>query len=315
MSINNASKFNNASTFYSTIFADMFVGDAALDQNFKKYMYIDSQASAFYEVNFLTAFPLPDTWEGKRVYKDLSANTHRIDTKLKQASTCISKLDYDLKPEFVQRQVQNFLAGQVQFHNHIAVQSLIASNTLLGYDGVPLCSTTHPLDNGSFQSNYGTSALNQTTFRAASTAMMGYTDEVGRPLGIVPKKLIVGPKLSYIARDIIEAKYRVQGMTANGAVDANASIVTAGAIDNVVANDSIELIIEPLLNNDYDDYWFLIGERPGVVSAPFIYNIAKDVEPTDTLNTHLETPEYKFSLTAEVSVGAGLWQCIFGNFL
>lgn len=311
--ITNGSDFANASTVYNSIFSEVFQGDSASADNYVKYCKVDSRLGTNYEFDFLSGFPLPREWAGKKISKSTRANKFRIPTKPYESTTSVDLIEYKQQPELVGSQLRSWLSGARGFINNIVVDKLI-DTTDLGYDGVAFYSTAHPMDDGSTQSNKTTAALSQTTYRAAAVAMMGFTDTVGRPLGIVPKKLIVGPALAYVARDIIEAKSRTQGLTAAGLLDQGASNIAAASIDNVVSNDGVEIVVEPLLVGTAANYWFLVGEAAD--AKPMVCNIATAPYPTDNTTQYLpDNARYDFSIQAELSVGRGLWQCIYAGIV
>lgn len=67
---------------------------------------------------------------------------------------------------------------------------------------------------GFWQMAYGSKeALTKERFRAARTALMKQTADYGRPLGIVPNLLVVGPSNGDAARDIILAERDAAGAT------------------------------------------------------------------------------------------------------
>lgn len=312
MTITNGQNFANASTAYQAIFAEVFQGDSAHAENYNKYCLVDSRIGSNYEFDFLSGFPLPREWKGKKVSKSTRANKHRIATKPYEATTSVDMIEYNQQPALVGAQIRSWLGGARGFINKLVVDKL-TDTTGLGYDGVAFFSTVHPNDDGTTQSNKTTSALSQTTFRAAATAMSAFTDSAGRPLGVKPSKLIVGPALQYIARDIIEAKSRTQGITGTGTLDTS-TVVAAAAIENVVSNDGVELIIEPFLVGTAANYWFLVGEAAD--AKPLVVNIARAPYPQDNTAEYLPgNARYDFSIQAELGIGFGLWQTIYAGIV
>lgn len=312
MTITNGQNFANASTAYQAIFAEVFQGDSTRSENYNKYCLVDSRIGSNYEFDFLSGFPLPTEWKGKKISKSTRANKFRIPTKPYAATTSVDMIEYDQQPNLVGQQIRSWLGGARGFINKLVVDKLV-DTTSLGYDGVAFYSTAHLNDDGTTQSNKTTSALSQATFRAAANAMSAFTDNAGRPLGIRPAKLIVGPALQYIARDIIEAKTRTQGITGTGTVDTS-TVVAAAAIENVVSNDGIELVVEPFLVGTYANYWFLVGEAAD--AKPMVVNVAKAPYPTDNTSLYLpNNARYDFSIEAQLSIGYGLWQCIYAGIV
>lgn len=85
------------------------------------------------------------------------------------------------------------------------------SGIALGGDGVPLCSTAHPLLNGGTNSNRPTvgADLNETSLEAAIIQIAAWTDEKGLLIACKPKKLILPPALTFVATRLLETQLRV----------------------------------------------------------------------------------------------------------
>ena len=220
-----------------------------------------------------------------------------------------------LSPDVVGQRVRDFTSSNNNFVQSLVVSKLVAgaSEVQTDIDNVAFFSTLHPLDDGTTQSNYTTSALSRTTYIAAATAMRGWKDRSGTPLNVRPRFLIVGPDNEYVARDIVESKNRTQGITAAGAVDQAASMVAAASIDNSVSIDGVEIIVDPFLSGTYNDYWFLIGEAGP--AKPMVVGVAKAPHPTSDENQFLSVPEQTFAIEATLAIDFGIWQCAYGGFV
>lgn len=67
---------------------------------------------------------------------------------------------------------------------------------------------------GFWQMAYGSKqTLDATAFNAGRAAMMAFTSDEGRPLGIMPKLLVVGPSNLAAAEALIKAQYLANGAT------------------------------------------------------------------------------------------------------
>lgn len=80
----------------------------------------------------------------------------------------------------------------------------------VGGDGVPLCSTSHPLTGGGVQANTPgtTAALNETTLEAAVIAIQKWVDERGLLIAAKPKKLILPPDQQFVATRLLDTQLR-----------------------------------------------------------------------------------------------------------
>jgi hypothetical protein len=85
------------------------------------------------------------------------------------------------------------------------------STTVTYGDGVPLCSTAHPLISGGVNSNRPTigTDLNETSLEAAVIQIAGWTDERGLLIAAKPRKLIVPPSLQFVATRLLQTELRV----------------------------------------------------------------------------------------------------------
>jgi hypothetical protein len=85
------------------------------------------------------------------------------------------------------------------------------STTVTYGDGVPLCSTAHPLIAGGVNSNRPTigTDLNETSLEAAVIQIAGWTDERGLLIAAKPRKLIVPPSLQFVATRLLQTELRV----------------------------------------------------------------------------------------------------------
>ena len=85
------------------------------------------------------------------------------------------------------------------------------SNSYLGGDGVCLFSTSHPLVNGSTNSNTPSTQadLNETSLEAAVIQIAAWTDERGLLIAAKPRKLIIPPSLMFVATRLLETNLRV----------------------------------------------------------------------------------------------------------
>lgn len=83
--------------------------------------------------------------------------------------------------------------------------------------------------------------LNRANFRAARQAMINLKGDYGRPLGIKPTLLVVGPSLEQTARDLIKSQFLP--------VDGSPGVINAsgiGMIDNT-DRDLVEIFMSPWL--------------------------------------------------------------------
>lgn len=85
------------------------------------------------------------------------------------------------------------------------------SGSFVGGDGVSLCSTAHPLVNGSTNANRPTVGvdLNETALEAAVIQIAAWTDERGLLIAAKPRKLIHSPSLQFVSTRLLKTEQRV----------------------------------------------------------------------------------------------------------
>lgn len=310
MGITNKTNFENASAVYRTLFDEVFLGASDPSaNNWELYSRSESISGTSFEYRFLNSLPDPRKWIGEKEYKASRANKHRIDVEDFEESTSVSKLDWLQDPEGVGRTLRAWLASKNGYINSIVINKLLKGDVDTGYDGTALFGTH--ANGGSPQTNKSTNALDQANYRAAKAAMRSLKGPAGRPLGIRPDLLLVGPALEDVARDVIEARDRVQVVTEAGANVGGASI------ENVVSADGVRLVVEPRIDGglngsggDTSNHWFLMDSR----YAPMIVGIAQAPQPSDDTSAFIPgAPELHFSVEAQLAVGYGLYEGVYGN--
>ena len=139
-----------------------------------------------------------------------------------------------------------------------------------------------------------TKAAALASYGAARTAVMGFTDDESRPLGLIPDLLEVPPALEAVGRTLCYADK----------LDDNSPNPYKG---------TAELFVNPRLTSSTT--WFLhVTNRP---IKPFILQVRK--EPVFVSQTSEENDgvfmrgEYKYGAEASGAAGYGLWQLSYGS--
>lgn len=317
MGITSKSNFENGSAAYRTLFDEVFLGEMDASQdNWQLYSRSESITGTSYEYRFLNDLPDARKWLGKKEFKAGRANKHNIPVEDYEASTSVSKVDYLQDPEAVGGVLRRWLAGARGFVNKLVLEKFLLGDTDTGFDGVSLFNTAHP--NGpaaGTQSNRVTTVLSQAAYRTGKAAMRNFKGPSGRPLGVRPDLLMVGPGKEDIARDIIEARDRVVAVDNSGAE--SGTRVAAASIENVVSGDGVRLIVEPRIGGgtngagtDTSNMWFLMDSR----LPAMVVGIAQAPNPNDDTDEFLAgAAEYHFSIEAQLAIGYGLWQGVYAG--
>lgn len=151
-------------------------------------------------------------------------------------------------------------------------------------DGGAFFGTTRKYGKTSVISNKSTAALSETTYATARQAMLEYNGYDGKPLGVMPNLLIVGPKNEKNAFTILKDRLMVTGVA-----------TIAGATDNPWSG-SADYVVLPELQGDYDDYWFLCDTssyyKPVLVQQRLQPQVIRKDGPTDDNMFYGATVEY-----------------------
>ena len=134
------------------------------------------------------------------------------------------------------------LARAMAYTKQVKAAAVLNNGFTTGYnggDGVTLFSTSHPLVNGSTNSNTPSVAadLNETSLEAAVIQIAAWTDERGLLIAAKPKKLVVPPALQFIATRLLETELRV-GTNDNdiNAIKNNGSVSEGYAINHFLTD-------------------------------------------------------------------------------
>ncbi|WP_160286834.1 Mu-like prophage major head subunit gpT family protein [Pseudomonas knackmussii] len=250
---------------------------------------------------WLSAFPRMRRWVGEKHIKNLKAYTYQVENEDWEATVEVDRnhiKDDQLGIYAPQAQMAGFSAKQLPDEIVYELVNGAFDNTC--YDGQYFFDTDHPVA-GASVSNRSTTALSVATqadakasYGAARTAMKKFKDEDGRPLGINPNVLLVGPGLEDTARALLTNDRLEDGKT-------NPYKGTA------------ELVVDARIESD--TAWFLLDTKWPV--KPFIYqereapNFVQQTDPEadDVFNRK----KFKFGAEARAAGGYGFWQLAFGS--
>ena len=175
-------------------------------------MRVGSTAS-IEEYPWLTNFPQMREWIGERAVKQLSAHVYRLKNRDFEASIAIDRNDFeDDRLQMYSTQSRNAGQSARLWADELVFGAVNDSFENPCHDGQPFFADNHPLDDAPAFSNKITAPLKADTqanaaasFGAAEIALMQMTDPEGRPLGLMPKSLLVPPALKATANILMTA--------------------------------------------------------------------------------------------------------------
>lgn len=255
------------------------------------------------DYSWLSRFPKMRKWIGDKVVKALEAFTYTVKNDDWEATIEVDRNHIDddnLGIYEPQAREAGFSAKQLP--DEIDADLKNNSFTNLCYDGQYFYDTDHPVgDPASDTSNKGTAALSaddqagvEASYGAARHAIMGFTDDEGRPLGLTPDVLEVPPALEAVGRIICE-KSKLKDDTPNP------------------YQGTATLLVNPRLTSS--TAWFLhVTNRP---LKPYIYQERKKPvfvqQTTPEAESVFMRKKFRFGAEARAAGGYGLWQLSYGS--
>ena len=208
---------------------------------------------------FLEQFGGMREWTGDRQIKNLSSRKLEVVNRDFEDTVAIPRNDI----EDDQYGIYSMLIAQMGYNagklwQQLAVEALLAETNWI--DGTAFFSTSRTYG-GETISNKTSATLSAADYATARAAMMSYKGHNGKPLGIVPNLLIVGPSNEATAFSILKDRLMLKTHSAS-------SISGVGATENPW-NGSAELLVLPELTGSYADYWFLCATA-GVLKPVFV---------------------------------------------
>jgi phage major head subunit gpT-like protein len=261
---------------------------------------------------WLGAAPPMREFIDERRPQGLSPYSVTIEDKVFEASIAVDRRALeDDQLDLIRLRVRD-LAGRVASHRQqIVVEALAGGFTGLGYDGVSLFNSSHPVPGGTY-SNRSTDALSAGSLATGINQMMTVPDDSGTPLGISPDTLVVGPKLQWAALELVESPVVVY----KGNVTDNAS---STPYKNAFQG-RLNVVVSPFLTAASDDYWFLMDTKRPIKGLILQQRSDVPVEFTALDNSNGSESawmrdRYHFGVRGRYNVGLGLWQSVYGAVL
>ena len=208
---------------------------------------------------FLEQFGGMREWNGDRQIKNLSSRKLEVVNRDFEDTVAIPRNDI----EDDQYGIYSMLIAQMGYNagklwQQLAVEALLAETNWI--DGTAFFSTSRTYGSETI-SNKTSATLSAADYATARAAMMSYKGHNGKPLGIVPNLLIVGPSNEATAFSILKDRLMLKTHSAS-------SISGVGTTENPW-NGSAELLVLPELTGSYADYWFLCATA-GVLKPVFV---------------------------------------------
>ena len=253
------------------------------------------------DYTWLSRFPKMIKWLGSKTVKALKAFTYTVVNDDYEATVEVDRNDVeDDNLGIYAPMAKEAGYSSKQLPDEIDAEIKNNSFANLCYDGQYFYDSDHDVA-GSSVSNLGTAALSAATtalaaasYGAARLAIMSFTDDEGRPLGLIPDVLEVPPALEATAKLLCNNPKLTDESP-------NPYIGTA------------EVLVNPRLTSS--TAWFLhVTNRP---LKPFIYQERKAPVFVQQVNPDSDDvflrKKFKFGAEARAAGGYGLWQLSYGS--
>ena len=154
---------------------------------------------------------------------------------------------------------------------------------------------------GITQANSGADALSAASLQAAITKMMRFQDDQGRPMGVIPDKLVVSPENFFEATVLLNSAFYPD-------------LVTTASQDLAMnpLKGLLSLTVSPYLTAP--GHWYLLDTKRVVKAV--ILQMRKDFE-FEALEQNSETGFLKdvfyYGVRARYNAGYGDWRAAFGS--
>ena len=253
---------------------------------------------------WLGALPGVREFLDERQAQDMAPYSYAIKNKTWESTVAVDRaaLEDDLYGQIALRIKQ--MAAVAKTHLDIITFGLLGNGfTSPCYDGQPFFGT-HPTSSltggGAPQSNTGTDGLSSGSLQSAITQMMRYTDDQGKPAGVMPNLLVIPPEMYWEATQLLNSSFYPD--------------LIPGAAQDLAANPlkgMLTLVTTPYLANPIN--WFLLDTKR-VVKA-LVLQMRKDFE-FNALEGNSEEgfmrDQYLYGVRARYNVGFGDWRAAYG---
>jgi len=255
-------------------------------------------------IPFLWYPPRMREWVGERLIGSLDGGMHIIPTRTYEATVAVPRTAVeDDQYGAIERAARGLASEFFRFVHQSYINILQNGGALNTFDGLPLL-TNNPNARGANNVNLASQPLSLENLSAGIQAMGLYTEPDGRPLGMRPTHLLVGPANEFRAKNLVQSQQLIRsGSTDSVMGDANP---WAGSMTVLVSNY--------ITGND----WYLIAAganeyRPAImversdVPVEFVAHTSPDHESV------FRRDSYEYGTRARVGFGAGAWYAVYAS--
>jgi phage major head subunit gpT-like protein len=218
---------------------------------------------------FMDRTPMMRKWIGNRVINSASVLSRVITSEPYESTIGLNMFDLaDDLYGVLGNTTQQLAVAAAQWPDKLIADMIKGLSVTVGYDGVPVYATNHPLLNGNAggipagapatQSNlFLNTPLTFDNFASVRATMRSWRGSNGGLMNILPSVLMVPPALESLGKQILEGDFL-----------ANIDGITTAPQSNVYKN-SAKLLVNPWLA-DYPNNWWLLAPM-GAGMNPYVF--------------------------------------------
>lgn len=254
---------------------------------------------------FLWYPPRMREWVGERRLGSLQGETMSIFTRSYEASVAVPRSTFeDQMVPLIELRVSELATEYKRFLHEQAVNILLNGTTIPAFDGKPLLSGSAS-DRGANNVNLASAPLSHASLQAGIAAMGLYTEPIeGRPIGIRPTHLLVGPRQEWVARQLTSSQ----------------TLIIAGTTDRTIGDANVLYNLLQVLVSPYitDDRWYLIAAGANAF-RPVLRVDRTDVPVEFVSRTSPDTDSvflrdsFEFGVRARHGFGSGAWYAVYAS--
>jgi phage major head subunit gpT-like protein len=255
-------------------------------------------------IPFLWYPPRMREWVGERFIGSLDGGMHIIPTRTYEATVAVPRTAVeDDQYGAIERAARGLASEFFRFLHQSYIDIIKNGAALNTFDGQPLL-TNNPNTRGANNVNLASQPLSIENLSAGIQAMGLYTEPDGRPLGMRPTHLLVGPANEFTAKNLVQSQ----------------QLIRSGSTDRVMgeanpwAGSMTVLVSNYITGND----WYLIAAgsneyRPVImversdVPVEFVAHTSPDHESV------FRRDSYEYGTRARVGFGAGAWYAVYAS--
>ena len=233
-------------------------------------------------------------WIGDREIQNLTASGYTIRNKAFELTVGVDRDAVEDDKLGIYNVRIEMLAQSAATHPDDLVFDLLADGfTEKCFDNQPFFSDSHKIGEKVF-SNMSHDKLSMDAYIKARTTVMSLTNSKGRPLNLIPNKLVVPPALEKEARDILVSDF-INGTR------------------NTMQGTAEPLVVPQLAG--HDSKWFLLCTTRPV--KPLIYQQRKKAKFVSLVSENdpnvFMQKKFLYGADSRGNVGYGFWQMAYGS--